>query len=71
VRTALQTSTAAVTILLAKGDNTAVTFRNAWNATADARIPIEERDTASHSFATVADKEWLFERVRAAIAQAH
>lgn len=60
---ALAASSVAVTILLAKGDNTAIAFRNAWRGSA----PILECDTASHSFAHAADKEWLFERVREAL----
>lgn len=60
-----------VTILLAKGDNTAIAFRGAWAKpafeAARAKIRIKELDTASHSFASVTDKDWLFERVRAAL----
>jgi exosortase A-associated hydrolase 1 len=53
-----------ITILLARGDNTAIAFRDAWKGVA----PILECDTASHSFAHAADKQWLFERVREALA---
>jgi exosortase A-associated hydrolase 1 len=56
-----------VTILLAKGDNTAIAFRDAYAGsafeTARAKIRIEELDSASHSFASVADKQWLFEQI--------
>jgi exosortase A-associated hydrolase 1 len=63
---ALETS-APVTILLAKGDNTAIAFADAWRGAAfaavRARAKIEELDSASHSFASVTDKQWLFEQV--------
>lgn len=56
-----------VTILLAKGDNTAVAFRDAWLGPAfeapRAKAGIEELNSASHSFASAADKQWLFEQV--------
>ncbi|KRC82889.1 hydrolase 1, exosortase A system-associated [Sphingomonas sp. Root241] len=56
-----------VTILLAKGDNTAIAFRNAWAGpvfeAARAKGAIENLDTASHSFASAADKQWLFEQI--------
>ncbi|MCW3848402.1 hydrolase 1, exosortase A system-associated [Sphingomonas sp. LB-2] len=61
---ALAASGTPVTILLAKGDNTAIAFRAAWKGSAR----IEECDTASHSFAHEADKAWLFERVKEALA---
>jgi len=61
---ALDASGIPITILLARGDNTAIAFRDAWKSSA----PILECDTASHSFAHAADKEWLFERVREALA---
>ena len=53
-----------VTILLSKGDNTAIAFRDAWKLPAR----IEVCETASHSFAHAADKAWLFERVKEALA---
>ncbi|MDT8758216.1 hydrolase 1, exosortase A system-associated [Sphingomonas psychrotolerans] len=60
-----------VTILLATGDNTGIAFADAWRGTdfdaARARIAVEELDSASHSFASAADKDWLFERVRNAL----
>ncbi len=59
------------TVLLAKGDNTAIAFREAWDspgfATARARVRLEVCDTSSHSFARAADKAWLIERVKAAL----
>jgi exosortase A-associated hydrolase 1 len=53
-----------VTFLLAQGDNTAIAFRDAWRGSAR----IETCDTASHSFARAEDKQWLFERIREALA---
>ncbi len=61
---ALDSSGIPTTFLLAKGDNTAIAFREAWKAPAR----IETCDTASHSFAHAADKQWLFERVKEALA---
>ncbi|MES2989328.1 MAG: hydrolase 1, exosortase A system-associated [Pseudomonadota bacterium] len=59
-------------ILLAKGDNTAIAFADAFKAPAfDAarvRVTVETLDSGSHSFAPASDKEWLFERVLAALA---
>ncbi|MES2444763.1 MAG: hydrolase 1, exosortase A system-associated [Pseudomonadota bacterium] len=60
---ALAASGIPVTILLAKGDNTAIAFRDAWKGAAG----IAQCDTASHSFAGAEDKQWLFERVREAL----
>lgn len=62
---ALAASGTPATILLAKGDNTAIAFRGAWKGSA----AIRECDTASHSFARADDKQWLFERVREALAR--
>lgn len=60
------------TILLAKGDNTAIAFADAFKGpafeVARARVTIETLDSDSHSFASTADKDWLAERVRAALA---
>ncbi|RYE03534.1 MAG: hydrolase 1, exosortase A system-associated [Sphingomonadales bacterium] len=60
------------TILLAKGDNTAIAFADAYKGpafeAARARVAIETLDSDSHSFASVADKDWLFERVLTALA---
>lgn len=69
---ALTDSRTPVTILLAKGDNTAIAFADAFAgpAFAEARdkVTIEQLDSASHSFASAADKDWLFERVHRALA---
>ena len=67
---ALHASPVPVTILLANRDNTAIAFRDAWQPATDTRIRIEQRDTASHSFASAADKDWLFEQVLAVILRA-
>ncbi|MBB4839479.1 exosortase A-associated hydrolase 1 [Sphingomonas kyeonggiensis] len=65
--TALGGAQVPVTILLAKGDNTAIAFADAfkgaaWEA-ARARTKVETLDSASHSFAAAADKDWLLQRV--------
>lgn len=56
-----------VTILLAKGDNTAIAFADAFKGAAfdaaRAQVTIAQLDSASHSFASQADKDWLLERV--------
>lgn len=56
-----------VTILLAKGDNTAIAFRDACAGsafeTARSKIRVKELASASHSFASAADKQWLFEQI--------
>ena len=60
------------TILVAKGDNTAIAFADAFKGSAfeaaRARVRVETLDSDSHSFASASDKEWLFERVLAALA---
>jgi len=66
---ALAASTIPVTILLARRDNTAIAFRKHWEAAPLANVTLREYDTDSHSFATQADKQWLFEEVRAALQQ--
>lgn len=62
-----------VTVLAARGDNTAIAFLEAWHspAFAEARTKANliELDSDSHSFATPSDKDWLFDRVRAALHQ--
>lgn len=62
-----------VTLLIAKGDNTAIAFMDAWKApafdAARAKLRVEEYDTDSHSFATTADKEWLFAKLGEALAR--
>ncbi|HWU94228.1 MAG TPA: thioesterase, partial [Sphingomonas sp.] len=56
-----------VTILLASGDNTAIAFADLFKgpafADARARVTVETLDSASHSFAGAAEKEWLLQRV--------
>ncbi len=62
--TALKASGLPTTILLAAHDNTAVAFADAWRKCAyatDARIV--SLDSASHSYAGAADKDWLFDRL--------
>ncbi|UUL83227.1 hydrolase 1, exosortase A system-associated [Sphingomonas qomolangmaensis] len=61
-----------IMILLAKRDNTAVAFNEAWQASAfdplRGRLTIAERDTGSHSFHTAEDKAWLREQLLRAMA---
>ena len=60
------------TILLASGDNTAIAFADAFKGQsfdeARARVRVETLDSDSHSFASASDKDWLFERIIAALA---
>ncbi len=69
----LDASPVPVTVLLAKGDNTAIAFADAWKGERFARIRtrvvFKELDSDSHSFARARDKAWLFERVRDALTQ--
>lgn len=51
-----------LTILLAKGDATAIAFQDAVKD-----VLVETLDSASHSFARTGDADWLFERVLAAL----
>ncbi|MBO9712523.1 hydrolase 1, exosortase A system-associated [Sphingomonas sp.] len=57
-----------VTLLLAARDNTAIAFYQHWHSplfeAARAKVRYDAIDTASHSFAGEADKQWLFERIR-------
>lgn len=56
------------TILLAARDNTAVAFGDAWaRAKAKPPIPLDYLASASHSYASEADADWLFERLLAAV----
>ncbi|MGK6319676.1 hydrolase 1, exosortase A system-associated [Sphingomonas sp. DT-204] len=56
------------TILLAERDNTATAFRDAWRRLpSPPPVTIESLDSASHGFASSADKAWLRERVLAAM----
>ncbi|MDG5487588.1 hydrolase 1, exosortase A system-associated [Sphingomonas sp. BGYR3] len=56
-----------LTLLLARGDNTAIAFAEAWRDPAFAPLRGEASvltcDTASHSFAEPADKLWLRDRL--------
>ena len=56
-----------VSLLLARRDNTAIAFLDAWCGAAfepaRTKARVEQRDTASHSFASPDDKQWLFEQV--------
>jgi exosortase A-associated hydrolase 1 len=56
-----------VTLLLAARDNTAVAFQAAWRtpifASARARVPLHEHDSASHSYQHPTDKDWLLARL--------
>jgi exosortase A-associated hydrolase 1 len=65
---AMRAAQVPVTLLLARSDNTAIAFRDAWNGAAfdaaRAKVRVEERDTSSHSYHTAADKVWLFERIK-------
>ncbi|MDV3457064.1 hydrolase 1, exosortase A system-associated [Sphingomonas sp. HF-S4] len=69
--TALADSHVPTTILLAKGDNTAIAFADAFAGPAFAavrnKISVSLCDSASHSFASPSDKDWLFEQVSAAL----
>jgi exosortase A-associated hydrolase 1 len=68
---ALAESRVPITMLLAKRDNTAIAFREAWRDPAfeagRAKIGVAELDSASHSFASPGDKEWLYERMLTAL----
>lgn len=71
---ALLARSGAITILLARRDNTAVAFAQAWTSDAYAalreRVALHECDTSSHSFHTAADKAWLRDRLLKALADA-
>jgi exosortase A-associated hydrolase 1 len=73
VADALARAEVPVTILLATGDNTAIAFADAFAGTlfdaARARVRVARLDSASHSFAPIEDKHWLFERVREVLAR--
>jgi exosortase A-associated hydrolase 1 len=60
-----------ITILLANRDNTAIAFHDAWRGPAfepaRAKVTLTQLDSASHSFASVADKQWLCEQVLASL----
>ena len=58
---------AAAARLPAPGDNTAIAFADAFRGAAfdaaRAKVTIAQLDSASHSFASQDDKDWLLERV--------
>ncbi len=62
-----------VEILLASGDHTARAFLAAWHlrqlSPLRARIPLHQHDSASHSFARPADRDWLRAQVLAALSR--
>ncbi|PKP91210.1 MAG: hydrolase 1, exosortase A system-associated [Alphaproteobacteria bacterium HGW-Alphaproteobacteria-16] len=70
--TALTGAKVPVTILLAERDNTALAFADHWKSAAftpaHPRCTLATCPTDSHSFAHPQDKEWLVERVLAALA---
>lgn len=55
---ALAAAEVPVTVLIARGDNTAVAFRAALPG-----VPVVDWDTESHSFAAPNDADWLFEQI--------
>jgi exosortase A-associated hydrolase 1 len=69
---ALDEARVPVTILLAQGDNTAIAFADAFRGAAfdpaRPKVKIAQLDSESHSFAPAADKDWLFQQLRAALA---
>ena len=71
VAAGLAQSECPATILLAKGDNTAIAFRECWESDGFAavreRVAVEELDSNSHSFARAADKDWLYNQLKAAL----
>lgn len=73
VAAALESFRGPIAVFLARGDNTAIAFRDAWNGeafhTLRQRASVIECDTASHSFARAADKQWLFEEIHAVVRQ--
>lgn len=68
---ALETSTIPAEILIAERDTTALAFISAWNGDFFVRVRSRIRllgcDTASHSFADAAAKEWLYRQVTEAL----
>ena len=62
VLTAIAAWTNDATILLARGDNTAVAFQDAARGVALA-CSVETCETASHSFARMGDAAWLEEQI--------
>ena len=67
---ALERTKLPVTVLLAEGDATAIAYADAAKGPAfdKARVRTFTRASASHSFAAPGDADWLFERLREAVA---
>jgi exosortase A-associated hydrolase 1 len=72
VAAGLSASDVPATLLLARGDNTAIACADAWRGPAfdpvRDRIPVLTLDSSSHSFARTTDAEWLHARVVEALA---
>jgi exosortase A-associated hydrolase 1 len=68
---ALANSPASVSLLLAERDNTAIAFREHWDGDTfgdlHVSVPLVTCPTDSHSFASAADKEWLFAQLISAL----
>ena len=61
---AMHASRVPSTILIATRDNTAIAFADEWSKCANAPdVPIQRRDTASHSYAAKGDLDWLYDRL--------
>ncbi|MBL0925318.1 MAG: hypothetical protein IBJ12_12755 [Sphingomonadaceae bacterium] len=62
-------------MLIAAKDTTGLAFADAWNASLFAQVHINEKvrmssfDTASHSFADMSSRNWLYEHVAGCLAQ--
>jgi exosortase A-associated hydrolase 1 len=69
----LAVSPVPVTILVARGDTTAMAFMARWHsalfgqARARANVALKQCDTASHSFADIAARTWLYSQVAEAL----
>lgn len=63
-----------IRLLIARHDSTAAAFMAAWQsptfeqARASGNIELAELDSASHSFASIEDKRWLYAQIRGALA---
>ncbi|TKD50931.1 hydrolase 1, exosortase A system-associated [Sphingomonas baiyangensis] len=71
VASGIAAATCPITVLMARRDNTAIAFAEAWAG--DAFAPTRERatlyecETDSHSFHRAQDRAWLLERLSAAL----